>query len=185
LPRQRTVDAAGRKTELTIIAGSIGELAAPPSPPKSWAAAAEADVAIWTIKMDPGARLTLPPARRGTNRMLYFFRGSELELGGRSVTGYNGMKLRPDVAVELVNGGSEGELLLLQGKPIGEPVVQYGPFVMNTKKEIEQAFHDYQRTKFGGWPWPSDGPVHEREAARFAKHADGRVETALPPETSG
>jgi redox-sensitive bicupin YhaK (pirin superfamily) len=180
LPRQRLLDAGGKATELTIIAGSFRDTAAPPSPPKSWAAVAESDVAIWTLKMEPGASFTLPAARRGTNRMLYFFRGDELEIGGRAVGRYNGVRLRPDAEVELQNGDSEAELLLLQGKPIGEPVVQYGPFVMNTKKEIEQAFYDYQRTQFGGWPWASDGPVHDRVAARFAKHADGRVETAEP-----
>ena len=68
------------------------------------------------------------------------------------------------------------ELLLLQGKSIGEPIVQYGPFVMNTRPEIEKAFQDFERTRFGGWPWPSDGPVHARDAGRFARHADGRVE---------
>jgi quercetin 2,3-dioxygenase len=180
LPRQRLVDADGKATELTIIAGGFAEVVPPPAPPKSWAAVADADVAIWTMKMEPGASFKLPAARRGTNRMLYFFRGDELEVGGRSVAAYNGVQLRPEVEVELQNAGSEAELLLLQGRPIGEPVVQYGPFVMNTRKEIEQAFYDYQRTQFGGWPWPSDGPVHERVAARFAKHADGRVETAEP-----
>jgi hypothetical protein len=57
-------------------------------------------------------------------------------------------------------------------------VEQYGPFVMNSRSEIEQAFADYRRTGFGGWPFPSDGPVHPREAPRFARHADGRVEHA-------
>ena len=47
---------------------------------------------------------------------------------------------------------------------------------MNTRAEIQQAITDYQRTRYGGWPWPSDDPVHPREAQRFAKHADGRVE---------
>ena len=65
---------------------------------------------------------------------------------------------------------------MLQGRPIGEPVAQYGPFVMNDQAGIEQAFTDYRRTGFGGWPWPTDDPVHARDAGRFARHADGRVE---------
>jgi hypothetical protein len=78
------------------------------------------------------------------------------------------------VAIE--NGPEESEFLLLQGRPIREPVAQYGPFVMNTRDEIHQAFTDYQRTGFGGWPWPSDEPVFSRTEGRFARHADGRVE---------
>jgi len=38
------------------------------------------------------------------------------------------------------------------------------------------AFADHQKTRFGGWPWPSDDPVHPRDAGRFARHADGRIE---------
>jgi quercetin 2,3-dioxygenase len=74
------------------------------------------------------------------------------------------------------NGPDESEFLFLQGRPIGEPVAQYGPFVMNTRDEIQQAFRDYQRTGFGGWPWPSDEPVFPRTEGRFAKHADGHME---------
>ena len=63
---------------------------------------------------------------------------------------------------------------MLQGRPIGEPVAQYGPFVMNDEAGIEQAFADYRATGFGGWPWPTDDPVHARDAGRFARTPTAR-----------
>jgi quercetin 2,3-dioxygenase len=178
IPRVVTHDQAGRPTEIEVIAGQLDGQRPPPPPPGSWASRPESDLAIWTIRMAPGARHTLPPAAAGTNRNLYFFRGSALRVGDAAVPAYHGLSLRPDAPVPLEAGPDETELLLLQGRPIAEPVAQYGPFVMNTRAELQQAFADYQRTQFGGWPWQSDAPVHPREEPRFARHADGRVEKA-------
>ena len=176
LTRQRFVDSAGAATAVTLIAGKLHDAVAPPPPPKSWAARPDSDLAIWTIQMEPRASWTLPPALSGTNRTLYFFAGNALHVAGDVVEVRSGIRLQPDQPVELRNGDRAAELLLLQARPIAEPIAQHGPFVMNSPQEIQQAFADYQRTRFGGWPWPSHGPVHGPEARRFAEHADKRVE---------
>jgi redox-sensitive bicupin YhaK (pirin superfamily) len=176
IPRRTVRDAAGRAAEVSVVAGRFGDAEPPAPPPRSWAARADSHVAIWTIKLEPGARLTLPAAPAGTNRALYFFRGGALRIGERDIPAKRGVELRAGVEVPLENGPDEGELLLLQGRPIAEPVAQYGPFVMTTRQEIQQAFADYRETRFGGWPWPSDEPVHPRDEGRFARHADGRIE---------
>jgi hypothetical protein len=176
VPRHVARDAAGRKTEVTVVAGRLGATLPPAPPPRSWASRPESDVAIWTLRLEAGARFTLPAAARGTNRMLYFFAGADLRVGGRAIAAGHGLELRADVALELESGAAPAELLLLQGRPIGEPVVQHGPFVMTSRAEIVETVAEYQRTQFGGWPWPSDDPVHGPEPRRFARHADGRVE---------
>jgi len=169
-------DTRGLKTEIEVMAGSLEGVVAPDPAPDSWAANPENEVAIWHIQMDPKATWSIPPASAGVNRTLYFFSGHMVEIGTASVDSGNGVDLRPDQALELVNGDKEGRFLLLQGKPILEPVVNYGPFVMNTKEEIQQTFQDYQQTQFGGWPWPRPDQVHPGQKGRFALHDDGREE---------
>ena len=67
-------------------------------------------------------------------------------------------------------------ILMMSGLPINEKMVSHGPFVMNSREEIYQAFQDYQQTQFGGWPWERYDQVHDAKLGRFAKHADGRME---------
>ena len=161
--------------KVTLIAGAHPDHPTPPKPPpNSWAARDDADVAVWTLQMEPGATWQLPPAREGTRRTLYFFAGKAMTAGGEPLERDHASVVRSDRAIELANGDLPAEVLLLQGRPIGEPVAQHGPFVMNTPGEIRQAFADYQGTQFGGWPWPDDAPVHDRDKRRFAIHADGR-----------
>ena len=125
--------------------------------------------------LEPGASWTLPAASSAdANRVLYVFDGGPVRIGGTAVDRGHAAVLGPVAAPLAADGPTE--CLLLQGRPIGEPVAQYGPFVMNTRAEIAQAFDDYERTRFGGWPWPGDDPVHGRTPRRFARHADGREE---------
>jgi quercetin 2,3-dioxygenase len=176
VPRLVITDERGKNTELTVVAGKLGATDAPPPPPRSWASRADSDVAIWTIKMQPGARWTLPATDAGSNRVLYFFAGKGLKVGAKAIPASHAVQLRPELAAPLEAGDEEIEMLLLQGRPIGEPVVQHGPFVMNSREEIADAIADYQRTQFGGWPWEGDDPVHPRDETRFARHVGGRIE---------
>jgi len=181
IARHLATDDAGRTTEVTVIAGRLGEAVGPPPPPDSWAARADADVAIWHLRLDPGAAWRLPPAAGPeSHRVLYVFEGDTLRVDGVEVANDTGVVLRPDAPVPLAVGETEVEALLLQGRPIGEPVAQYGPFVMTTDDEIEQAFRDYRATQFGGWPWADEAPTHGRDTGRFARHVDGRVEEPDP-----
>ena len=176
IPRCSFLDEQGRETQVTVIAGKLGDAQAPSPPPHSWASRAHADVAIWSLRLAPKAVFTIPPTLENTVRTLYFFRGTSLSVDGQPLTSHAAVRVQSDVQLVLENGLAETEILMLQGRPIAEPVAQHGPFVMNTRDEIQRAMLDYQQTRFGGWPFQSDDPVHGREAGRFAKHADGKVE---------
>lgn len=176
IPTYNFKDANGKQTVAEVIVGSIAQYTAPAPPPDSWAADTDNEVAIWNIQMEAGATWTMPKASPGVNRTIYFFTGSELHVAGKKIKPYHAAEVRPEMDITLQSGDEDSYILVLQGKPIDEPVVQHGPFVMNTKEEIQQAFQDYQTTRFGGWPWPVSDPVHPREKGRFAKHSDGRLE---------
>lgn len=165
-----------KKTIIEVITGKLEETTPLAPPPDSWAADEKNEVAVWNIKMESGAKYKLPAASKGVNRTLYFYEGDTLTVEGEKITGYQAIQVHPDMDLNLEAGDKEVSILILQGKPIAEPVMQYGPFVMNTKEEIKQAFEDYHATKFGGWPWPKYDQVHDRSKKRFALHADGKLE---------
>mmetsp|Transcript_22202 Transcript_22202/g.35851 ORF Transcript_22202/g.35851 Transcript_22202/m.35851 type:complete len:347 (-) Transcript_22202:269-1309(-) len=167
------VRSADGLTSVVVWAGELMGARGAPPPPMSWAADSSNDVAVWFLTMKPGASFTLPPAAAGSasNRTLYFFAGAGVSVGGRALTNHSAVELDAAQSADLhvpPAAGNDTLLLILQGKPIGEPVAQHGPFVMNTRAEINQAFSDYQETQFGGWPWPDDAMVFPRDKGRFA-----------------
>lgn len=176
LPKITSVDNNGKKTQLEVAVGRLGNEKAPAPPPNSWAADPNNDVAIYNVRMEAGASWKLPKTAKGVNRTLYFYEGSEIIVDGKKIPHYHSADLREDVDITIESGTDLSHFLILQGKPINEPVVQHGPFVMNNKQQIREAFEDYQRTKFGGWPWGRMDPVHDRRLERFAIHANGKEE---------
>jgi redox-sensitive bicupin YhaK (pirin superfamily) len=164
------------QTHLRVVGGELAGLKAPPPPPESWAATPANEVVIATLRMDPGAQWTMPKASAGIGRTLYFFAGDALKVAGVPQNQHAALTVQPDVDLPLEAGANGAEILLLQGKPINEPVVQHGPFVLNTERQLSDAFRDYQRTEFGGWTFETDFPTHPREAKRFAEMPDGTIE---------
>ncbi len=168
---------------ITVVAGRFADAEGSTPPPNSWASRPESDLAVWHLSFEPGASVELPPTvDENTLRVLYAFEGSSLDLDGETLPAGNGALVesnRPITATAAAAGPLE--CLVLQGRPIGEPVARYGPFVMNTEAEIRQAFTDFRATGFGPWPWPSPEPNHGPSAGRFAIHADGRREDADVP----
>jgi len=94
------------------------------------------------VALPAGARFSqpIPPAH---NAFVYPFEGS-VTIGGRTLAAHSAGVLGPGERLEATAGEQGARFLLLAGRPLGEPVVQYGPFVMNTREEIEQAIRDYQ-----------------------------------------
>nr|WP_202117489.1 pirin family protein [Clostridium chromiireducens] len=166
----------GKTSTIKLISGSYNGTRSLDSSPNSWASNKNNHVGIWLIHMEPEASIELPKVSSTLNRTAYFYEGDKINIKETSVEVYHSVKLAGDEIVEIKNGAKESCLLLLEGEPIGEPVVSYGPFVMTTDKEIKDAFDDYRSTGFGGWPWERDDFVHPREKGRFAQYPNGKIE---------
>lgn len=104
------------------------------------------------LHLQPGEQLVLPVCMH-LNAMLYVYEG-DLSLNGREQVanlqaGHLG-RLGGGNQVEISAGQRGTRVLLIAGKPLGEPIVQYGPFVMNSREEIEQALRDYRDGRLAG-----------------------------------
>ncbi len=169
-------DNSGKKTTIEVIAGKIEDVGALDPTPNSWASNPANGVGVFTVKMEAGAEWTLPATLAEANRSLFFYRGEDIQIDGRRIQSGSIIEANADAEVTITNGMQEAYFLILEGKPIGEPVVQHGPFVMNTVEEIQQTMREYGQTQFGGWPWGEREVAHPRDKGRFALHADGREE---------
>lgn len=142
-PEQLPVVAPADGVTVKLIAGEVDGTRGPISQPAT-------DPVYLDIELAPGAQW-LHALPEGHNAFAYAFEGA-LTLG-------EGEDARPLAAQEMaVLGGGDmlrlqagdagARLILVAGRPLREPVARYGPFVMNTKQEIMQAFVDFQEGRF-------------------------------------
>ncbi|MDN3015505.1 pirin family protein [Paenibacillus sp. BSR1-1] len=176
IPEIQSISPNGKKTTVKLIAGKLQAKTSLEPTNASWAKDSNHHVGIYLIHMEPNASFTLPSVSDTLNRNLYFYQGDEILIDGNVIPASHRVKLAGDQETEITNGAKEGYLLVLEGEPIKEPVVQYGPFVMTTEQEIRNAFSEFRRTEFGGWPWGRLDPVNELESGRFSRNKDGEIE---------
>jgi redox-sensitive bicupin YhaK (pirin superfamily) len=167
-------DEHGNAISIKIIAGKYKSEKALDPTPDSLAAEDNTDIQIWRISLEAGAEFTLPPGEEESNRVLFFYEGDQIKTEGFEIPYGHSLDLKASQKLELVNGNKKAELLLLQGKPINEAVVQQGPFVANSTEDMNSIIREYQRTQFGGWPWPKAEFTHGNKG-RFALFSDGNL----------
>jgi len=166
----------GPLVQVNLISGEFDGTKYYEAPKNSWASDSQNEVNILLVKVQKGGEFKFNKSIKNTNRVLYFFVGSDLMLNENVVKGHHAVILDSTKDLEIKSISEEIEFLILEAKPISEPVVQHGPFVMNSRQEIMDAFNDYQKTQFGGWPWPVPDMIHGSGFEKFAKYPDGHIE---------
>ena len=168
IPKITEYDESNHKTEIELIAGNYKGQNAPKPPKNSWANDKHNSVNIWKIKLENKSEFILPEVNENVTRTLYYYNGDTIKINEQEISVKSMIEINHFNQVKIKSYSNQSCILLLQAKPIDEPIVQYGPFVMNTPDEIEEAFNDYRKTGFGDWVWDDDGPIHGNSSDRFA-----------------
>jgi len=161
--------------EVTVICGEFEGNQFNKSPSNSWANDPKNEVNIFIVKIKKGGVFKFPSSKNLTHRSLYFFEGEHIKINDEMISSHQAAFLDCRSRLSVTSDISDIEFLFLESKPIGEPIVQHGPFVMTSREEIYQTIQDYQRTEFGGWKWPRQDMIHGDKIEKFAKYPDGKV----------
>lgn len=113
IPKLEHEDGSGMSSEITVIAGSLGDVKALSPNPDSWAFPEENETSIWLINMTADASWYLPPASAEVTRSLYYYRGDGIKVDGQEIGEYKSVSLQPNQEIRIENGPGESRLLLL------------------------------------------------------------------------
>ena len=173
-----TIGEVSHQVKLKVILGEYYNVKSLGALNHSWSATPKNNVGIALIDMEPNAEFKLEAISLTMNRFLFYYEGEEsITVANKTLDSGYVADLNGGEEIVIKSGKSGAQLLLLEGEPINEPVAAYGPFVMNTQKELMDAFEEYHKTEFGGWPWGNkeSDMVNEKDAGRFASYDFGKT----------
>lgn len=142
----------------------------------SWAHDECNHVRILRIELKPDIEFTIPSVSNTINRNLYGVSGSKISFGDSVFDCNMRFKLPGNEDVTLRNGDSDAVMWLLEGEPIRERQVSFGPVILGNDKEVRDAMDEIRRTQYDEWPWDVIDKVQPRDSDRFIRYPDGREE---------
>jgi redox-sensitive bicupin YhaK (pirin superfamily) len=137
------VELPGGAGRLRVVAGSFAGVQGP--------AQSFSPLNVWDLQLKGGQEIELP-VREGWNAVVALLRGGVSVDGAQSLADADLALFSRSGSNLRLAARSDSLLLVLSGEPLNEPIFGYGPFVMNTRQEIEQAFADFQSGRYGRMP---------------------------------
>lgn len=148
----------GEGSKVAVLQGEYAGEKAPEPIVDSWAAHPEAKFRILRIDLEEGGEVVIDAVSDTLNRNLYLYEGG-MTIDGQVYASKKSFKLYGDREATLVGGPGGAKLILMEAVPIGEPMINDGPMVMTMEEEICQGYKDFQKNKFGNWPWNDRDPI--------------------------
>ncbi|WP_108823353.1 pirin family protein [Dysgonomonas sp. Marseille-P4361] len=169
---------SGGHVRIKVILGEYYGVKALGALKNSWAADPKNHLGIALIEMDANTEFKLENISSTMNRFILYYEGDQdISIEGTAISQNHMVDVAGDQEIVIKSGDSSAKILLLEGEPINEPIAAYGPFVMNTEQELVDAFEEYRRTEFGGWPWgeKESDIINDKNAERFASYQFGKI----------
>lgn len=178
IPVVEVNDPNGGHVKIKVLLGEYYGVKALGALKNSWAADPKNHMGIALVEMDANSEFKLDNVSPTLNRFLLNFDSkAPATIDGKELHEGYMADLYGDQEIVVKSGNEPVKLLLLEGEPINEPMYAYGPFVMSSERELQQAFREYQETGFGGWPWgeKESDIINDKDAGRFASYQFGKV----------
>lgn len=169
--KENVPETTGNGWKATVIAGEFNGKKGIEPPKNSWAADPKHHVLILRIEMEANSSLELPPSK-SVNRNIYTTTGP-ICIDDVPYLKETRLKMNPESSVVIRMGEIPSEIWILEGDPIDEKQISWGPVVLGSTKEVREANNTIRRNELEEWPWQYVNQKQPLGTGRFFRSADG------------